>query len=106
MLSQLCQQLQEAREADIAESVLQEALNEVRSKHPKVEESWDEILDRIEVEVWLEDGDGNRITTTIEEVDWILWSNGDEEELLEPCIEELRYVFDANWKVLSSGDSR
>lgn len=100
LLSELREQLHQARASQIPESRIQEFLDWRRAVYTDVEESWDAILDHIDVYVWLEDDNANHVTSNTVQIDRILWSNGNEGALLWDAILELHDDLSPGWEVV------
>ena len=54
----------------------------------------------MEVSVWLEDPDGQRVRGDTEIIDRIIWENWDDDEILEAAVYGLRADLEANWEVV------
>jgi hypothetical protein len=65
-----------------------------------VAETWSEILEQLEVSVWLQDPDGERVRGDTEIIDRIIWENWDDDEILEAVVYRLHADLEANWEVV------
>jgi hypothetical protein len=92
--------LAEARRDGVSDSAIEETLEEVRKSYPEVDETWADILAQIEVYVWLEDPDGNRVRGDTEIIDRLVWENYGEDLLLEGVIQGLHDDLEANWEIV------
>jgi hypothetical protein len=99
-LERLRDSLAEARRQGISESEIGGALEEVRQSYPEVAETWPEILGQIEVNVWLEDPDGNRMRGNTVLIDRLVWDNDDEDLILQDEIQALHDDLEAYWAVV------
>jgi hypothetical protein len=99
-LERLRNTLAEARRDGVSDSAIEETLEEVRKSYPEVDETWADILAQIEVYVWLEDPDGNRVRGDTEIIDRLVWENYGEDLLLEGVIQGLHDDLEANWEIV------
>jgi hypothetical protein len=99
-LEHLRDTITEARRIGTPEGDIEKALNDVRQLHPDVAETWSEILEQLEVSVWLQDPDGERVRGDSEIIDRIIWENWDDDEILEEAVQQLRDDLEANWEVV------
>ena len=99
-LEQLRDMMAEARRLDLSEEAIEKTLEEVHQSYPDVAETWSEILEQLEVSVWLEDPDGNRVRGDTVTIDRFLWENHDDDILLEETVQQLRDDLEANWEVV------
>ena len=99
-LEHLRETITEARRIGTPEGDIEKALDDVRQLHPDVAETWSEILEQLEVSVWLQDPDGERVRGDTEIIDRIIWENWNDDEILEETVQQLRDDLEANWEVV------
>lgn len=104
-LEDLRETLAEARRLGIPEADIGKALEDVRQSYPDRAETWPEILEQLEVSVWLEDPDGERLRGDTEIVDRIIWENWDDDEILEEVVQQLRDDLEANWEIVGVAET-
>ncbi len=100
LLEHLRDTLEQARIQGVSEADIARTLDEVRQSESDVDESWDEILGTMSVNVWLADPDGNRVWGETVTVDWIFWEYDDVEDLLDDEIQRLREDLEVDWEVV------
>jgi DNA-binding transcriptional MerR regulator len=99
-LEHLRDTITEARQLGMPEAEIEKTLDEVRQLHPDVAETWSEILEQLEVSVWLQDPDGERVRGDTEIIDRIIWENWDDDEILEDVVYQLHADLEAEWEVV------
>jgi hypothetical protein len=100
LLEHLRTTLEAARCHGVSEPDIERILNEVRQSESDVDETWDEILGVIAVNVWLKDPDGTRVWGETVTVDRICWEYDDVEDLLDDEIQRLREDLEVDWEVV------
>lgn len=101
LLEHLRVTLEAARCHGVSEPDIERILEEVRQLEFDVDESWDEILGVVTVNVWLEVPDGTRVRGETVMIDRICWEYDDAEDLLEDVVEQLREDLAVDWEVVS-----
>ena len=99
-LEHLRDTLTEARRIGMPEADIEKTLDDVRQSYQDRVETWSEILEQLEVSVWLEDPDGERVRGDTEIIDRIIWENWDDDEILEAAVYQLHADLEANWEVV------
>jgi hypothetical protein len=98
--------LAEARQCGVEEKRIQEILDGVLRSHPNVKATWPKILEQIEVYVWLEDPDGNRVRGDTLIVDGFVWENYEHRVVIEEAVQQLHDDLEVGWEVLSNTPSQ
>jgi hypothetical protein len=99
-LEQLRETVAKARQNSVPEDDIEKTLEDVRQSYPDVLDPWSEILEQIEVSVWLKDPDGERVRGDTVTIDRIIWENFDDDLLLEVTVQDLHDDLEADWEIV------